>query len=158
MTSKPIDQWLQEYGVSHQNPINKLIHWICVPLIYLDILGLIWSIPTPTWMAANPWLNWGSLGSIVIVAMYIRMSPSLAVGMALFNIACCASLVWYDATITIPLWQTCIVAFVVLWVLQFIGHKIEGEKPSFLDDIQFLLIGPAWLMGFIYRRLGIPYS
>ena len=49
------------------------------------------------------------------------------------------------------------VLFVAAWVFQFAGHEVEGRKPSFFKDLQFLLIGPAWLMHFIYRRLGIPY-
>lgn len=157
MIIKTVDEWFDAYGISHQNPINKLIHWFCVPLIYLVMLGLIWAIPTPEWMQSNAWLNWGSLGSLLIVAFYIRLSPLLSIGMIIFNALCCASLVWYEASINFPLWQACIIGFIGLWVLQFIGHKIEGAKPSFLNDMQFLLIGPAWLMGFIYRSLGIPY-
>jgi uncharacterized membrane protein YGL010W len=56
-----------------------------------------------------------------------------------------------------PLWLVSAIVFVVAWIGQFYGHKVEGKKPSFLKDIQFLLIGPAWLLHFIYRRLGIPY-
>jgi uncharacterized membrane protein YGL010W len=40
---------------------------------------------------------------------------------------------------------------------QFIGHKIEGKKPSFFKDILFLLIGPLWLLSFIYKKVGISY-
>ena len=47
--------------------------------------------------------------------------------------------------------------FVLAWIGQFIGHKIEGEKPSFFEDLQFLLIGPDWLLGAIYQKLGIRY-
>jgi uncharacterized membrane protein YGL010W len=51
-----------------------------------------------------------------------------------------------------------LIIFAVAWVFQFVGHKIEGAKPSFLEDLQFLLIGPAWLLHFIYKKLGIPYQ
>ena len=47
--------------------------------------------------------------------------------------------------------------FIVAWIGQFIGHAIEGRKPSFFEDVKFLLVGPAWLLHFIYRRAGIPY-
>ena len=47
--------------------------------------------------------------------------------------------------------------FIVSWIGQFIGHKIEGQKPSFFDDLKFLLIGPAWLLSFIYKKIGIKY-
>jgi uncharacterized membrane protein YGL010W len=53
------------------------------------------------------------------------------------------------------LWLVSIIIFVSAWIGQFIGHKIEGQKPSFMDDLQFLLIGPAWLMSFIYKKFGV---
>jgi len=73
----------------------------------------------------------------------------------------CTIVLWLvylvDTTIETPLWLVCLIVFVLAWVGQFYGHKVEGKKPSFLKDLQFLLIGPAWLLGFIYRKLGIPY-
>jgi uncharacterized membrane protein YGL010W len=65
-------------------------------------------------------------------------------------------IVWMDGLST-PLWILCAAIFVVAWIGQFIGHAIEGAKPSFFKDMQFLMIGPLWLMSFVYRRLGIPY-
>jgi uncharacterized membrane protein YGL010W len=50
-----------------------------------------------------------------------------------------------------------IAIFVVAWIGQFIGHKIEGKKPSFFDDLRFLLIGPLFVLGFLYRRLNVAY-
>jgi uncharacterized membrane protein YGL010W len=77
--------------------------------------------------------------------------------MAAWCCLCFALCAWYESLITFPLWQASIIAFVAAWVGQFYGHKIEGAKPSFLDDIKFLMIGPAWLMSFIYQKLGIKY-
>jgi uncharacterized membrane protein YGL010W len=50
-----------------------------------------------------------------------------------------------------------IAIFVVAWIGQFIGHKIEGKKPSFFDDLRFLLIGPLFVLGFLYRRFHVAY-
>lgn len=158
MSKKSADQWFEEYGVSHQNSLNKLIHWVCVPLIYLVILGLIWDIPQPDWMSAVPFLNWATLISIPVMAFYYRLSPSLAKGLAVFTLICLLSLAAYEQTYETPLWITSLIGFIILWIGQFVGHHIEGAKPSFFKDIQFLLIGPAWLMGFIYRKLGIHYD
>ncbi len=159
MSKKTADQWFAEYGASHQNPVNKLIHWICVPLIFVVIMGLLWEIPVPAAMATVPYLNWATLSAIIVVGFYLNMSPSLAIGLSAFTLATYVLLAWYEQQSGWPsLWLVCLVGFVVLWFFQFIGHYIEGKKPSFFKDIQFLLIGPAWLMGFIYRLLGIPYS
>ena len=157
MMAKSADQWFSEYGSSHTNPINKLIHWVCVPLIYLVIIGLLWSIPTPNIMQQIPYLNWGTVAVLLSIIFYIRLSLSLSVGLSLFAITCCWIIYTLDHLLTIPIWQISLIGFVILWIFQFIGHHVEGKKPSFFKDIQVLLIGPAWLMGFIYRKLHIPY-
>ena len=148
--------WLDEYGESHQNPTNKLIHWICVPLIVWSVVALIWSIPSPL-ESSNAWLNWAVLTAIVAQLWYIRMSPRLSFGIGLFVLACLLICYWIETTFTTPLWLIGIVVFVGAWIGQFIGHKIEGKKPSFFKDVQFLLIGPAWLMAFVYKRAGWEY-
>lgn len=157
MSRKTADQWFDEYGVSHRNPINKLIHWVCVPLIYLVIFGLLWELPQPQWLQDIPVLNWAVLAALPVMAFYWRLSPSLARGLGIFTLICLCILGAYGYFYDTPLWLTCIVGFIILWIGQFIGHYIEGAKPSFFKDIQFLLIGPAWLMGFIYRTFGIRY-
>ncbi|MEX1034944.1 MAG: Mpo1-like protein [Sneathiella sp.] len=149
---------LTEYGSSHQNKQNKLIHWIAVPIIAWTIIALFWSIPVPDAFNAIPYLNWATIALFLTVIYYAALSWTLAIGMVLFAILCIGLVGAYE-TMPVPglsLWQFAIIAFVVAWIFQFIGHKIEGKKPSFFKDVQFLLIGPAWLMSFIYRKLGIP--
>lgn len=149
---------LTEYGESHQNPTNKLVHWICVPLIMFSILGLLWSIPVPDALRQiSPWLNWGTLVMALALAYYLRLSVRLAIGMLLVWVAMAGGLRLVDAGAALPLWAVCLIVFVLAWVGQFWGHKVEGKKPSFLKDLQFLLIGPLWLLHFVYRRLGWQY-
>jgi len=150
---KTADQWLDQYGQSHQNPLNKKIHWVCIPLIVMSLLGLLMSIPLPFGPA---WLD----PAIVLIALallyYATLSPRLALGMLVVSAGLylgAASL----AVLPLPLWASSLVVFVLAWVAQFIGHQIEGKKPSFLEDIQFLLIGPLWLLRFVYRRVGLSY-
>ena len=156
-----IDALLSEYGESHQNETNKAIHWICVPLIFLSVVGLIASIPSGMVQAVmgegNPYANWATVVLILIIIYYASLSVFLTIGMMLFAVLC-LMLVNLIAQLNIaPLWLVSIVIFVVAWIGQFYGHKVEGKKPSFLKDIQFLLIGPAWLMHFVYKKIGIPY-
>ena len=158
---RKIDQLLSEYGESHQNPTNKTIHWICVPLIFLSVVGLIASIPSGAVQSMlghdNPYANWAAVVLILVLVYYISLSIPLSFGMMLFG-ALCLVVVDYIARLEIaPLWVVSLVIFFVAWVGQFYGHKVEGKKPSFFKDVQFLLIGPAWLMHFIYKRIGIPY-
>ncbi len=158
---RKIDQLLAEYGESHQNSTNKTIHWICVPLIFLSVVGLIASIPSSMVQSVlgenNPYANWAAIVLILVLIYYVSLSIPLSIGMMLFG-ALCLFIVNFIAQANIaPLWVVSLLIFFVAWVGQFYGHKVEGKKPSFLKDVQFLLIGPAWLMHFIYKRVGIPY-
>jgi uncharacterized membrane protein YGL010W len=156
-TARTMQQWLDDYGVSHKNPTNKLIHWICVPTIYFCVVGLLWSIPTPE---IGSWSTPGLVAKVAMVLVglfYLRLSLPIMIGMMLFSVACLALASWIDMNAPWALWQICLTLFVLAWIGQFYGHKVEGQKPSFFDDLQFLMIGPAWLMSFIYRRIGIAY-
>ena len=156
-----IDALLSEYGESHQNETNKAIHWICVPLIFFSVIGLIASVPSGIVQSVmgegNPYANWATVLLILVIVYYASLSIWLTIGMALFCLLC----LWLVNLIVqvdiAPLWLVCIGIFIAAWIGQFYGHKIEGKKPSFLKDVQFLMIGPAWLMHFLYKKIGIPY-
>lgn len=153
MLKKTVDQWLAEYGESHQNPANKLIHWICVPVIFWCVLALLW----PLKLGPGPWLNGAVLSILISTLFYARLSWTLAVGMIAISVLSVGLILAYEAAeFSWPLWAFASAVFVLAWIGQFIGHKIEGKKPSFFKDLQFLLIGPAWLLSFVYRKLGIP--
>lgn len=157
-TRKSADQWFAEYGESHQDHANELIHWICVPVIFYTVMGLVWSLPVPAALeAAAPWFNWVQPVAAAALLFYFRLSPPLAIGLLAFMSFCYLLLEWQELECPVAIWKTSLALFVVAWIGQFVGHKIEGKKPSFLKDIVFLLIGPAWLLHFIYRKLGVEY-
>ncbi|MBE7176171.1 MAG: DUF962 domain-containing protein [Mucilaginibacter polytrichastri] len=162
-SGKPVDVLFDTYALSHQNPTNKRIHWICVPLIVFSILGLVWSIPFPHLEflgTFNGFLNWASFLIAFALYYYYRLSPTLFYGMVLVVFAFSYFIVqleFWEKAGGPPLWQSSALIFVLSWIGQFIGHKIEGKKPSFLDDIRFLLIGPIWLLHFVFRKMKIPY-
>lgn len=158
VSRKSADQWFAEYGESHQDRLNKTVHWICVPVIFYTVLGLIFSIPVPaSILGAVPWFHWVHPAAIVVLLFYLRLSPPLAMGMLGFMSFCYLLLELQDLCCPVPVWKTSAVLFVVAWIGQFIGHHAEGRKPSFFKDLQFLLIGPAWLLHFIYRRFDVRY-
>jgi len=158
---RKIDQLLLEYGDSHQNATNKMVHWICVPAIMFSLIGMLWSIPNEGLIRLlgsdlNGFANFGALFLLLATIYYLRLSFSLFVGMfviaSLMAIGNRALYQWSDS-----MFMSSLLIFAAAWVGQFIGHKIEGKKPSFFKDLQFLLIGPAWLLHFIYKKTGIPY-
>src|SRR5262249_29731236 len=154
---RSVAEWLGEYGESHANPTNKLLHWICVPPIVLSVMGFLWAIPVPQAFAAvSPWLNWATLLGLAAFVYYAALSPRLAFGIGVAFVVMFA-IVNALADLPFPLWATSLVIFVAAWIGQFIGHAYEGKRPSFFKDVQFLLIGPLWLLAALYRRLGLNY-
>lgn len=154
---RSVADWLREYGQSHTDSTNELLHWICVPLIVLAALGMIWSIPVPPALVeTTPWINWATLVAALALVYYASLSIRLAIGIAIVFIALFAIL-GVLAQLPWPLWMSSLAIFVAAWVGQLIGHAIEGKRPSFFKDVQFLMIGPLWLLAALYRRLGISY-
>lgn len=161
---RQIDLYFNKYSESHQDPTNKLIHWICVPLIVFSLFGLIWAMPFPhlDFLGKyNGYINWASFLIGFSIYYYYRLSPVLSYAMLLIIFGFAAIIVTLEKMNQQnnwpAMWQVCLGIFILAWIGQFIGHKIEGKKPSFIDDIKFLLIGPLWLLHFIFKRLGLPY-
>lgn len=159
---RPVEQYFIEYAKNHQNPTNVLIHWFCVPLITFSILGLIWAIPVQ-FSFLGKMKDYFNIASIFIgVAMYyyLKLSPTLSYAM-LFTVAVFSffivQLEYWEQAGGPAFWLVCLLIFIVSWIGQFIGHKIEGKKPSFLDDLRFLLIGPIWLWSKVFKKINIPY-
>ena len=155
---RQIDVLLDEYGDSHQNAANKFIHWVCVPVIVWTVVALLWAIPFPFDMGSGivP-LNWAVVALILAQIYYFRLSRRLGLGLLVYNLLMLWITAWIEEVSPWPLWQVAVAVFILAWVGQFIGHIFEGKRPSFFKDLQFLLIGPAWLMSFIYRKVGYKY-
>ncbi len=151
---RTINDWLSEYGESHRNPTNKTIHWVCVPSIFFSVVGLLFLVKIPLSLGYAIQLNLAVVVLLFAVIYYMRLSKTLWIGMLLYALLCLFVLIKLEQA-GVSILHVCIFVFVIAWIGQFIGHKIEGRKPSFFKDLQFLLIGPAWLMNFIYKRLGI---
>ena len=157
---KNIQQWLDAYGASHQNKTNKIIHWICVPLIMFSLLGILslikFTIPI---FSSYYCINVAHLLIIFSIIFYFRLSIPITIGMIIYSALNLYIIHQFELLYHIQsvLLMVYIAIFVGAWIGQFIGHKIEGQKPSFFEDLQFLLIGPAWLLSFIYNKIGIRY-
>ena len=146
---KTAQQWFDEYAVSHQNETNKTIHYICVPAIFFSVIGLLFSIPATflehTFGLYNPLIeNWAAMIAILILIFYARLGFWYFVNMLLVTILSIIWNYWLSGFGNLAVFSLAI--FVIAWIGQFYGHKVEGKKPSFIKDLQFLLIGPLWVL------------
>lgn len=137
---RTLEQWLNLYARDHKNPTNQLIHKVCVPAIMLSVFGLLWSIPTPSFFGP---LNWAILFCLPCLIFYGLLSLKTMFLMLFVSTAMLGIIFFIDQSGN--LFLISLITFIVAWIAQFIGHKIEGQKPSFIEDLQFLLIGPLWV-------------
>ena len=153
---REVDRWLGNYSEDHRNPTNIVVHWICVPLILWTAIAMMWTIPVPA-VIGRPGF-WAGVAMFFALSFYLRLSRPLGLAMFVaFVVLGVITEALYRAIGPSNLLSLGIGVFVLAWIAQFVGHKIEGKKPSFLTDIAYLLIGPAWLVAKIMRRVGIAY-
>ncbi len=138
-----VDQLLAHYGESHQNPRNELIHFIAIPLIMLSVVGMLFAI--------HPWVAYAFTAASMVY--YIRLSTVFLLTMALWT-ALSIALVFAMGSKVLPI---SIAIFVGAWIMQFVGHKLEGKKPSFFEDIQYLWVGPLFVLSKLFEKLGIRW-
>ena len=155
---RPIDQWFAHYSGDHQNAMNQRIHVVAVPLILWSVIGLLWCIPVIG--------NWFRPGLFAALAMflawmfYYRASRAIGFGMLAVFVSMAWLTRWLHGTLGTPgLFKLALGVFVVAWIAQFIGHSklYEGKKPSFFTDLKYLLIGPAWVLAKLFRKLNIRW-
>ena len=154
-SARPLDRYFASYSDDHRNDTNQWIHVFAVPAILWTVIALLWCIPGGT--IFKPGI-WAALAMFAAWRFYHRASRSLGFGMlAVFLLLGALTYALHQWLGTRGLLITAVSVFVLAWIAQFVGHKIEGQKPSFLTDLVYLLIGPAWVLAKLYRRLGWRY-
>ncbi|EMP57467.1 PRS2 protein [Marinobacter santoriniensis NKSG1] len=156
---RSLEQFLNDYGESHQNPFNQWVHIVCVPAILISTLGLLWLVPLGRWLglegSAAEWVNGATLLAALSAIVYVRLS----IGVLVLMTGWFALSAWVIQAVLAAGWSllwTSLAVFVVAWIIQVYGHKVEGKKPSFVEDLVFLLIGPIFVSVEFAAKLGLP--
>ena len=150
---RTMQSWLDGYSADHRNPVNQVIHWICVPPIVWTVVALLWTVPVPSAFLKPG--AWAVFAMVLAFAWYWKHSHRLGGALLVAFVVLALITAWlFDLLGPVRLRWVAIAVFVVAWIGQFVGHKFEGHRPSFLTDLSYLLVGPAWLMEKFLRRLG----
>lgn len=153
---RSVHDWFGSYSDDHQHPLNRAIHWICVPAILWCVIALIWVVPVPAWLGRPGF--WSFVAMFAAFLFYSKLSRPIGYGMAAtFIVLGLITAGLYHLLGPRDLLWLAVAVFVLAWIGQFIGHRIEGRRPSFLTDLSYLLIGPAWLLGKLLRHCGVAY-
>lgn len=140
---RKVDTLIAHYGSSHKNATNELIHFFAIPLIMLSIVGLMYAL--------HPWVAFAFMGASMVY--YARLSTVFLVAMLVWSIL----LYWLILQMGDKVWQTSLIIFVGAWIAQFYGHHVEGKKPSFFEDIQYLWVGPLFVLSKLFEKMGIKW-
>lgn len=140
---RKVDRLLAHYAVSHQNPRNEAIHFVAIPLIMVSLVGLLYAV--------HPWVAYGFVA--VSLVYYARLSLIFLLAMAVLS-AIALVLVRTMGSHVLPV---SVAIFVAAWIAQFVGHRIEGRKPSFLEDLQYLWVGPLFVLSRLFARFGLRW-
>ena len=141
--TRRVDALLAHYAESHRDPKNEAIHCVAIPLIMLSLLGLLSAI--------HPWVAYAFVAASMVY--YARLSMVFLLAMAGLS-AVALALVHAMGPYVLPI---SVVVFVLAWIAQFVGHRIEGRKPSFFEDLQYLWVGPLFVLSLGLRKLGIHW-
>lgn len=141
--SRKVDQLLAHYGSSHTHPTNELIHFAAIPLIMLSLCGLMFAL--------HPWAAYAFIAASMVY--YARLSMVFFVSMLVWSLAILALVHAMGSAVLIA----SVAIFIGAWIIQFIGHKIEGKKPSFFEDLQYLWVGPLFVLSKLFVKLGIKW-
>jgi uncharacterized membrane protein YGL010W len=160
---RPVDALFDKYSASHQNKVNKVINWICVPVIVFALLGFTTAIPFPHLGFLgqyNVYINWTSILIALSIYFYLKISPVLSYLMLFIEFAMSYGVIQLDE------WQKSggpalgelsLALLIIALTAQFIGQKIEGKRYSLANSVKFQFYGPVWLLSLILRRLSIKY-
>lgn len=153
--SRPVDRFFEAYSADHRDAVNQLLHVWCVPAIVWSLLALVYCIPlgegAPTGLLA-------AVLAVVAVAFWCWLSLPLGIGSGVAMAAAFWSVAaLHDALGGGGLALVGAAVFVAAWVGQFIGHHIEGRRPSFFTDLVYLMIGPVWVLAKAYRKASLAY-
>ncbi len=152
-----IDNWLERYEANHQDLRNPVVYWAAVPMVVLGTVGLFWALPVPPeFFEISPLLNWGSAFLMATAIYYFIISLSLAIGMLPFLLGLAACQIWLTQSPYPPLGVSVgllAAGAAGLWL----GRRGPGSIRAVLQDIQLMMIGPAWLLSIVYKRFGVPF-
>lgn len=151
------DSWLQRYERNHSDLQNPWVYWAAVPMVVLGTVGVLWLLPIPPeFYEISPLLNWGSLFLIAATVYYFIISLPIAIGMLPFMLGLASLQLWL-ATSNYPAFGVSLGLLLAGTVGLMLGRRGAGGFRAVLQDLQLMMIGPAWLLSVIYRRFGIPY-
>ena len=149
---RPLQDHLTQYAAYHRDRRNIATHFAGVPMIVFSIVLALATVAIPMGALA---ITLAAVVSILAGIYYLALDRAFGLAMAVVLFLMCAAASEITARTTTGAalgWAGAI--FAVGWALQFLGHKFEGMKPAFFDDVMQLIIGPLFVCAEVFFLLG----
>jgi hypothetical protein len=151
------DEWADRYGELKVSGARAANAWLGIPLAVGSLIGMLWSAPVPDILSASsPVINFGSLFLMASFVYYCILSIPLALGGLLFLLAVALPSSWLTQA-GLPLWPIASAIFAPALAWQLIETRRATGRLLLLRNLQYLMLGPIWLLRAAYRRVGLPY-
>jgi hypothetical protein len=151
------DDWADRYGELKASGPGAASAWLGIPLVVAALIGMLWSVPVPTELAErSPVLNAATLFLMATFVYYCVLSLRLAFGGLLFLLAVAWPSAWLSAA-GLPLWSIASAVFAPAFCWQLLESRQATGRLHIVRNLQYLMLGPVWLLRATYRRLGVAY-
>ena len=142
---QPFKEQLLMYQQQHTNKMNRLTHYIGIPAIVFAILMVFNWISIDIAAKIQFSFSWILLVSVLIYYFNLNKRLSLAAAIVLIPFTWLATLIARPTPA--PMHFTLFfILFFGGWILQFVGHFFEKQKPAFMLSASQLLIGPLFVL------------
>jgi uncharacterized membrane protein YGL010W len=145
---KSLEENLTQYAAYHRDRRNIATHFAGIPMI---VFAVVLALETAAFSVGGWTFSVAALVALAACVYYLWLDRMFGVTMAVVLFLMCAGASELEAR-----WGTggalgaAAAIFVAGWALQFLGHKYEGMKPAFYDDVMQLAIGPLFICAEAY--------
>jgi uncharacterized membrane protein YGL010W len=151
---KSLTDQLAAYAAYHSDARNALTHFVGVPLVTFSLflfLGWLrfWYYPE------MPFASGATLFFVLVFIYYLCLDWKIALGVAPASLA----LLWLSdwiarGTLSESLYVF-LATFVGGWIIQLIGHAMEGKRPALTDNLMQIFNAPLFLTAEVALLLGM---
>ena len=151
------DEWADRYGALRTSGPTAANAWLGIPLVLMALLGMLWSIPMPDALSQpSAAINAATMWVMASFVYYCILSIRIALGSLLLLVVLMLPSAWLERA-GLPIWPFASALFAPAFAWQLVETRRATGKLRIFANMQYLMLGPVWLLRAVYRRAGVPY-
>jgi len=152
-----LDDWADRYGQLHPEGACSAAAWLSITVLVASLLGLLGSLPVPAPLQAQQLvINWATMLLMAAFVYYCMLSLRIAVAGLVYLAAAATPGIWLELR-GLPVWPLALGTFIPAFVWQLEMTRRATGRVRVLRNLQYLMLGPVWLLRAVFRRAGLAY-